>query len=270
MNNFNNKEYLKNNQYATSENLDARIALHKKYTPKGKDYLDFVWDLYRFNPDDAVLEVGCGNGLFWTYQHTAKLPSINLTLTDISEGMLDKAKQNLSDFKTEVKFETADVEQLTYADDSYDVVLAHFMLYHAESQSKAIDEIKRVLKPDGWAGIILVAKESMNAIFQAAHKIAPGLNQPNPTSSLFSADDGYELLSSKFGHVDKHVYKYEMKVDEVDVIVKYAQSSPSFQDKDLPKEFWNDYADYVDKQIADQGTFKVAKSFVLFVCRNHS
>jgi len=184
--------------------------------------------------------------------------------------MLQQAKLNLSDIESDIKFEIADVEQLTYQDNSYDVVLAHFMLYHAQSPSKAVEEIRRVLKPGGWAGIILVAKESMNAIFQAAHDIAPELTPPNPTSHLFSADDGEKLLRSKFKQVEKNSYKYNMKVDDVDVIVKYAQSSPSFQNQELPERFWGDYSDYVSRQISDKGVFEVTKSFVLFVCRNQS
>jgi len=51
-----NKDYIKNIQYSTSKNLDTRIALHKKYSLKGKDIWDFVWSRY-FNENDKVLSM---------------------------------------------------------------------------------------------------------------------------------------------------------------------------------------------------------------------
>ena len=270
MNEFNDKEYLKNVQYATSENLEARIALHQRYTPLGKDYLDFVWDRYSFKSNEKVLEVGCGNGLFWTHHPPSNFPSIYLTITDISEGMLRSAEENLADIETDIAYEMADVEQLPYTDNTYDVALAHFMLYHVPSQSNAVDEIKRVLKPEGWTGIILVAKGSMSAIFEAGQHVAPELNSLNPTSHIFTDEDAERLLDSKFNSVEKHVYRHIMKVDDGDIIVRYAQSSPSFLKYQLPDRFWGDYTDYVCGVIAETGAFEVTKRFVLFICRDQT
>lgn len=268
MNKFRDKDHLKNVQYVSSDNLDARIALHKKYTPEGENWKT-AWDVYNFRPDQKVIEVGCGTGLFWTYQPPSKSTPLHLTLTDFSEGMLDAAKKNLAQSNISAKFEIADVDRLPYPASTYDVVLAHFMLYHAQSPPDAIDEIRRVLKPGGWAGIILVSKDNMSDIFEAAHQINPELNALYATSSLFSAEDAEGLLRSKFGSVESHEYRYTMKVDEADYVVKYAQSSPSFQSRDLTNQFWSDYAGYVSEEIKEKGAFEVTKRFVLFNCHSN-
>lgn len=43
----------------------------------------------------SILEIGCGDGSFWTTNED-KLPGhLSVTLTDISEGMLRDARRNL-------------------------------------------------------------------------------------------------------------------------------------------------------------------------------
>ena len=63
-----------------------------------------------------------------------------------------------------MKFEKADVQQIPYDDNSFDVVLNLNMVHLVEKPIEMLDEIERVLKPDGslfivdlrrsWAGII--------------------------------------------------------------------------------------------------------------------
>jgi len=94
-----------------------------------------------------ILEVGCGNG--YTAEQIAKL-RYQLTCIDFCEPLIEIAKQrNLEN----VKFFVSDVLDLQFADSSFDLVFSERCLVNLvswEKQKKALNEIWRVLKPNGF------------------------------------------------------------------------------------------------------------------------
>src|SRR5207248_8707048 len=53
-------------------------------------------------------------------------------------------------------------ESLSFADESFDWLYSHGVLHHTPNTQKAIDEVWRVLKPNGRAIIMLYHKSSFN------------------------------------------------------------------------------------------------------------
>jgi SAM-dependent methyltransferase len=89
-----------------------------------------------------ALEVGCGPGHI-----TAKMADTGATVTgvDLVPAMIDTART----LHPDLEFVEANVEQLPFADDTFDVVLANFVIHHFARPDVACTEIKRVLKPGG-------------------------------------------------------------------------------------------------------------------------
>ena len=69
------------------------------------------------------------------YKRFKKLENITYTTTDLNSPIAD------------VK---ADICQLPFGDDSYDVILCNHVLEHIPDDTKAMEELYRVLKPGGW------------------------------------------------------------------------------------------------------------------------
>ena len=69
------------------------------------------------------------------YKRFKKLENITYTTTDLNSPIGD------------VK---ADICQLPFADNSYDVILCNHVLEHISDDTKAMEELHRVLKPGGW------------------------------------------------------------------------------------------------------------------------
>lgn len=113
---------------------------------------------YRALPGSKILEVGCGSGEFWLEASKIIPSNCTITLTDFSAGMLENIQKKLEHIAN-YRFEVADVEQLPYLDQAFDIVFAHLMLYHAHSPEQGLKEIKRVLKYTGYAGILLSGEE---------------------------------------------------------------------------------------------------------------
>ena len=120
-----------------------------------------------------ILDTGCGFG--WTDIILArKFPDSEVVGIDLSEPLLRRANQDAksANLDNRVKFEKADVQQIPYIDDSYDVVLNLNMVHLVEDPVRMLDEIERILVPNGllfiadlrrsWAG--LIEKEIKSAL----------------------------------------------------------------------------------------------------------
>lgn len=94
-----------------------------------------------------VLEVGVGTGI--------SLPlydrRLRLTGIDIADAMLDKARDRVREAKLDNVEQLAvmDAEHLLFEDDSFDVVVAQYVVTAVPDPEAALDEFVRVLKPGG-------------------------------------------------------------------------------------------------------------------------
>ena len=94
-----------------------------------------------------VLEVGVGTGISLP-QYAAHLRIFG---TDISEAMLRKARQRVDDLrlKNVEGLAVMDAEKLEFPDNSFDVVMAQYVVTAVPNPEKALDEFARVLRPGG-------------------------------------------------------------------------------------------------------------------------
>jgi ubiquinone/menaquinone biosynthesis C-methylase UbiE len=94
--------------------------------------------------DKDVLEIGCGNGYgaYLINQHT---PHSYVGL-DVMEEQITKARERYPQFTFLVQ-DATDLRQ--FADASKDVVIIFGVLHHIPEWRKVIDEVQRVLTPNG-------------------------------------------------------------------------------------------------------------------------
>ncbi len=122
-----------------------------------------------------ILEVGVGTGI--------ALPqySKNCTLCgiDISEQMLRKAHERVAEFElTNVEgLWVMDAENLSFPDNSFDAVVAQYVVTTAPNPEATLDEFARVLKPGGE--IILVSRVGAEAGLRRAveHVLQPAVRK---------------------------------------------------------------------------------------------
>lgn len=90
-----------------------------------------------------ILDIGCGPGVHAKkmYEMGAKVEGI-----DISNKMIEIAMREVP----EVKFTVGDVEKLPYVKNKFDIVVASLVIGHFENWEKALSEIRRVLKKNGF------------------------------------------------------------------------------------------------------------------------
>jgi phosphatidylethanolamine/phosphatidyl-N-methylethanolamine N-methyltransferase len=106
-----------------------------------------------------VLEVGVGTGISLP-QYAS---NTRIFGTDISEAMLAKAKQRVADqrLKNVEGLAVMDAEKLEFPDNSFDVVMAQYVVTAVPNPEKALDEFARVLRPGGE--MIILSRVSADA-----------------------------------------------------------------------------------------------------------
>ena len=139
MSKFTDQQYLKTDQYRDSSNLDARVVIHQRFSTNSYGWFKWVFDTLLTLPDNAkILELGCGHALLWK-ENVNRIPAgWNITLSDLSSGMLDAAWRNLVVTGRAFKFEEIDAQSIPYENETFDVVIANHMLYHVPDRPKAI------------------------------------------------------------------------------------------------------------------------------------
>lgn len=243
-------------QYATDANLNARIELHRRFSTNP------TWGLWLFEqelgavrPGARILEVGCGPATtLWGANLHRIDPSWRITLTDSSEGMIEAARDVLGD---RAEYAVADVGELPFGDESFDVVLSNHMLYHVEDRPKAIAEIQRVLVPGG----LFHAGTNGDGHMRELGELTPWW-PPNTHTRAFGLESGPAQLAPFFVDIRVERFEDDLAVTEVEPVMAYLRSSWRYDGHDLAGE-----RAAVEQEITHDGVFLIHKSQGLISCR---
>ena len=266
MSKFTDQQYLKTDQYRDSSNLDARVVIHQRFSTNPYGWFRWIFDALTNLPEHArILELGCGPGLLWE-ENLNRIPTgWNITLSDLSPGMLDAAWRNLVVTGRVFKFEEIDAQSIPYEDETFDAVIANHMLYHVPNRPKAIAEINRVLKPGGRLIATTVGDNHMKETMDWYGRVHVSKIWESFVSS-FTLENGLEQLKPYFRQVSISRYQDNLHVTEVEPIMAYLRSGIRVTElleneitalqQDLKKEVENKGSILITK---DSGLFEAIK-----------
>ena len=145
------------------------------------------------SPGERVLEVGVGTGLgLPSYPRSCEIVGI-----DLSDGMLDKCRQRIDMYGLQhVKIMRMDAGTMEFADDSFDAVMAAYVVTAVPDYRKVMLEMIRVCKPGGRI-ILLNHFSNGNPVIAAIEKVISPLCKQlgwRTDLSLASVLDGTRLM----------------------------------------------------------------------------
>jgi len=145
----------------------------------------------------TLLDVGCGSG---GSSVLAKERGAQVHGIDVAEGLLSYAIQRVP----KGIFQVADIENLPYEDNRFDVIFAANSLQYSENRIAALQELKRVCKPNGQiiAGLFgPPEKVDYRVVFKAVRDTMP---EPPKGGGPFelSMPDKLEALFAEAGLTD--------------------------------------------------------------------
>ncbi len=133
-----------------------RSSAQREYARLAPNY-DVRWSTYieatvretmkrlHLKPNQRLLDVGCGTGSLLE-RIIRFFPDTHATGMDPSPEMLDMARGKYLDG---VDFKAGWAESLPFHDDSFDVVVSCNTFHYWRQPARALDEIARVLRPEG-------------------------------------------------------------------------------------------------------------------------
>ena len=117
------------------------------------------------NPDArALLDVGCGAGNY-SLKILQRLPSLDVTLLDLSQPMLQRAQERVSAAtRGRVCTVQADIREAPLEEQQFDIIVAAAVLHHlrTEEQWRAVlAKLHRALKPAGTLWVFDLVQHAM-------------------------------------------------------------------------------------------------------------
>ena len=179
-------------QYATEHRLATRSSVWQPDPERGDpvekalDAVTAALPAHRSMPD--VLEVGCGPGVF-AARLQERHPHVALLATDQSPRFVELTRER------GVPAQLMDVQHLLPGDDSYDVVIAMWMLYPVPDLHRGLAEIRRVLRPGGTFVAVTNGDEHLADLRRAGG--GDGL------VTRFSTQNGEEALRRHYDTVER-------------------------------------------------------------------
>jgi len=127
--------------------VEKRVMVSQKHAERGIEHVERLLPYVNLKENQNYLEVGCGNGV--VSKHIAKKYRLNITGTDVDPEMVRFAQENIYDLSN-IRFLEADATDLPFQDNDFDIVLSFGVMHHIGDWEKALEEISRVLKPQGF------------------------------------------------------------------------------------------------------------------------
>lgn len=215
------------NNFSKNQNLEA-INLLKKRIP------------YNFFKNKKVLDAGCGGG---RYSNAIKfLGAKSVIGVDYGDLGLKVAKRNYSKNKN-IKFQKEDILNMSFKDNTFDVVYSNGVIHHSTDLKKGIREVVRVCKKGGYiwlylysiGGAFWYSRRLMNKLmkkipYSYSQKILNLIN--TPTNRFIFMDNWYVPIEQHCGHED---VKKILKTLGVESIKKITTSNKFDLDYSLKK-----------------------------------
>ena len=180
---------------------------------------------------DRILETAAGTGIV-TRAVSAAVPRATIVATDVNPAVLEFAASRLD--SEQVTFQSADAQELPFADGTFDLVLCAFGAMFFPDKIRASAEARRVLRSGGHYLLVSFDRLALNPVPKAAeHAVAalfpddpPLYMERGPFSYTDPAAIEHDLRAAGFTEVELETVALSSHVDARDAATGIVLGSP--------------------------------------------
>jgi len=258
-------------QYRNSSNLTARIDLHNRYSVNRQGWFPWLFSLLHLRDGMKVLELGCGDGALWTKNPNPGAEHLEISLSDISDGMVRDARRNITQTLKEYtdcfSYYTFDCSLIPFEKSSMDLVIANHVLFYCEDIRKVLQESRRVLRDGGRFICSAYGSSHMQEITQLVQEFDPHIVlSADRLYERFGLDSGRQILeqSGLFDSIELNRYEDSLVVTDAQPLIEYILSCHGNQNRYLINRY-REFRLFVEDRI--RGGLHITKDAGAFTCR---
>lgn len=290
-------------QYKNSSNLNIRIELHERYSKNPQGWFPWLYSQIDFQDSSRILEIGCGNGELWKSAHvekddeaarkgsTVELPAIwstkQICLTDISEGMVEAAKEALealypntfsyeifeagagmvdlkefvaAHFDKNSEYKGLDVQKL-------DIIIANHVLFYVKNLDETLEEFSKVLRKGGTLYASTYGTNHMREITELVQEFDTRIKLSEVALyEQFGLENGEQMLAKHFSEVELRMYEDELVVDDAKALADYILSCHGNQ-KEMLANRYEEFTTFLEDKIKKLGAIHITKEAGVWIAR---
>ena len=263
---INDKEYedIIKKQYENSTNIESRINLHNKCSINKENWFVWLYKNLNLKENQKVLEIGSGNAALWKENLNLLPNNIEITLSDISLGMLKNAKDNLKNDK-HFSYKIIDGNNINLKDEKYDLIIANHVLFYLKDIDKSLKDIKTLLKPNGTFICSTYSKMHMKEINDLVKEFDSRIElSKDKLYEIFGKENGQDILEKRFNDVKWIGYEDGLLVNDENILIQYILSCHGNQNKYIVDKF-KEFKTLVTNKC--KNTFYIHKDAGIFIAR---
>lgn len=249
-------------QYLNSQNLNARILLHDRFSHNQQGWFNWLFKQIDFSQVYRLLEIGCGNGKLWENNHY-NLRNREIFLSDSSEGMIEEVKNKLGN---DYNYIVADGENIPFKNHYFDTIVANHVLFYFHDIKAGLNEICRVLKKHGKLYCSSYSKHHLHQINDLVSQFDSRIQlSKDCLPDKFGLENGYQLLKQYFEDVEVKKYDDYLYITEAKPLIDYIMSCHGNQKEYLAPRL-KEFQQFIENKIAESNGIHIDKDCGLFIC----
>ena len=253
-------------QYKDSGNLRARARIYELFSTSKYDWNRWVFDQFDPTATSRVLELGCGPGALWA-RNIDRIPrGWQITLSDLSEGMVTEARQSVEASGRTFRFAVCDAQSVPFHEESFDAVIANHMLYHVPDRKRVYSEIYRVLKTGGRLYATTVGGGHLRELQDLVRRVKPEAseNERQRFEVRFGLETGRDQLAEWFAGVEVRRNNGELVVTDVEPLIDYVQSAVTMR---LNDHQVSEFRKHAQQEVSVNGAIRITTAAGIFIAR---
>lgn len=259
-------------QYKTTDLLRIRAETHRRYSEAPLDLDAACAEALGLAGDEALLDVGCGPGVFLRHLrglgHRGRLAGL-----DQSTAMIAEAERVARDAGIAIDWFAGLAGELPFADGEFAMLSARHMLYHVPDIPAALREFARVVGPGGVVLAATNGERNMPGLRGLEDEIAQrfGLEEGPESTATFNTGNAPDQLRDAFAVVEETILPGALVFTEPGPIVDYAMTQSVPQQAADDPELFERIRSWVTAQATTRlealgGTWRDPKSVGLYRC----
>jgi SAM-dependent methyltransferase len=235
-----NKEVVKGFYYGSGDKLRTRIETWKNFGTNKTSLDDWLIAYIKIlRPSfGKYLDAGCGTGQLLSKAYHCGLAG-EIFGIDLSEKLVLEAKRSNPILAKNII--VSDIEQMDFADKSFDLITAVHVFHHIHDTDKALNELKRTCAKNGI--IILTAGhyELDKGLNRLHYEALSDLDFPEfmiSTSDYlrFSHTEAQEVLKKHFSRFVALTYANSLSFTRAEPVMAYYESAMMFRNSNGPDD----------------------------------